>query len=78
MPSRIAALLPKLVQALAKLFGVFKRAKVEQKRTKGLEAQNAILEAEIERGDRTEEIYNKTLEEDEEGLPSFNYSNLDN
>ena len=64
-----------LLKFFVEAFGFAKGALDENERTKGLEAQNAILKSEIERSDKTDEIYKQTVGQDETGLPTFNYRN---
>lgn len=73
MPSIVTQIL----KFLASAFGFVIKARVENARTKGLEAQNAILKADQAKGDRTAAIIKETIKvEGEDELPSFDYSNF--
>ena len=49
----------------------------ENQHAKGLEAKVAILEAEIDRGDKTPAILEKILRHDEDGLPYFDWNSIE-
>lgn len=72
MPS----LLSTIIKFLLSSFGFTVQAVQEHERIKGLEAHNAILQAEIDRDNSTNSIFKKTVTLDEEKLPSFNYDSL--
>lgn len=74
MPKLLIALLKALKGLLASSFGLAVDAKKHQAKVRGTEVKNQILENEIKRGDQTENILAETMEKNDEGLPSFDYS----